>query len=107
MNRFWVGVMAISALAISEVATRWVAPDSTFHALGASSLRLAILLGVVWLAAPDIQRLPPWTGLAIVGVVVALYFAARYIRYVLWFVAVFAIGALILRPRRRPPAQRR
>jgi len=105
MNRFWVGVLAVGSAAVAAIA-HWGTPvDSSPHHLAEPALRFALLLAVVWLAAPDIQRLPPWAGLVVLGVVVGVFLLAKYIKYLIPTLGVLAFLALILRP--RPPRGRR
>ena len=66
-----------------------------------TSLRLGIVLAALWLAWPQVTRLPAWLGLAVLGIALGAVFLARR-----WPVLLAVAGALLLaaliRPRPRP-----
>jgi hypothetical protein len=62
-------------------------------------VRVGIIMGAVWLAWPDLRRLPPWLlGLTMVLLPITCIVVARWPRYLPWFVAA-GVVMYILRPR--------
>lgn len=96
-----IGIAAIALLAISAALFLFSdadALDSGWQQLTAACLRVGLTMGALWLAWPQLERLPSWL---IVGVFTGLVLLA--LRPKLFPVAlVIAIGVSILRPRRRP-----
>jgi hypothetical protein len=66
-------------------------------------MRVGLVLAVLWLALPELQRLPPWWAAAIAGVLIVL---TRFPRYFVGAVIV-AVLLVILRPRMQSPEGKR
>ena len=66
-------------------------------------LRVGLVLGVLWLAWPDLHRLPRWVWYALPIGVVALFFAKGFLVYLLpGFVAVTVLYLLYRKLWRSP-----
>jgi hypothetical protein len=62
-------------------------------------VRMGLIMGAVWLAWPDLRRLPPWLlGLFMVLLPITLIVIARWPRYLPWFL-VGGVVLYVLRPR--------
>ena len=107
MQRTVLGIIALVFLACGVVGEFLPNHESQWHDTLAIGLRTGILLGVIWLALPDVQKLPWWAGLAVlVGAVAAWYLRGRF--WIILPLAVVALLALLLllRPRKRSTHRR-
>jgi hypothetical protein len=81
----------------------WFAGDDSLHSTSAFVLRAGILLMVLWLALPDIEKLPWWAGLLVIGSATsAWYFSGRF-KIILPMAIGAMIALLLLRPRKKSP----
>ncbi len=106
MQRTALGIIAFSLLAVGA-AGAWFAPEGTWQATAGVCFRAGILLTVIWIALPDLRKLPVWLMVSLLaGVVVTWYLMGRYKA-----VIPFALGAIVmlalLRPRSRMSSGRR
>jgi hypothetical protein len=90
MRRALLGLLALVLLATGLIA--WGGANET---ISGTSLRLGIVLALVWLAWPQLRRLPVWI-VAVVGV--ALVLAMRWPK-LLWGLLPLAVLLWLLRPR--------
>ena len=96
MHRPTVGILAIVVLVLGA-ALSFVGSGDDAQAWGAGLLRVSLALGALWLALPELKRLPVWV---LVSVAVLLVVLARFPKQ--FFVAVIvAVAFAILRPRIR------
>jgi hypothetical protein len=97
MRRHLIGVIAL--LLILGAVGFWIWPPEGAWGIGAEAgcWRLAIVLSVLWLAYPDVRRLPAWFWLLLPALVLILVFRPR------WFLAAVPLILLlaILIPRTR------
>ena len=104
VNRSLVGVLAVGTLVIGVVG--WVFGDGSASNVGfyAAFLRMGALLAAFWLALPSKHRdaawanISPWTFGAVVILILML---VRRPQIFVPLIAVLAVAALFLRPRRR------
>ncbi|HVU86944.1 MAG TPA: hypothetical protein VHD36_06465 [Pirellulales bacterium] len=96
MHRPTVGILALLLLAVGGVAVLTPAGQLARPELGAACLRIGLILGVLWLALPDIARpVNRWIAL---GVIAAVILIARQPKLAI-LAAVFLVAIAILRPR--------
>jgi hypothetical protein len=94
MHRPTVGILTIVVFVLGLGLT-FLGTGDEQHAWGAGLLRVSLALGALWLALPELRRLPAWMLVLAVGLLVVL---ARWPRH--FFVALFiALAFAILRPR--------
>jgi hypothetical protein len=93
-RRIMVLIIAIVLLLISGVVTWGYGPDGSAKFLAASSGRIGLVMGALWLAWPSLRRPAQWLppGFAILGVLALVVLAANP-RLVV--VAIPALGALL------------
>ena len=100
MHRPTVGILAIVLLSLGAILSLAVSGDDA-QAWAAGLIRVGIALGALWLALPELKRLPQW---ALILAAVLLVILARWPKQ--FFVAVaVAIAFALLRPRMKsgPP----
>ncbi len=95
MRRHILGIIALAFLLAAAGIWFWGPED--YRWLATESERVAIVLGVLWLAYHDLRRIPIWIWPASL---VALVIAVRWPKSLLLLVPVLILLA-ILRPRRR------
>ena len=95
MRRHLIGIIAVLSL-LGAVACEIWPPQQTWGAtLQSGSCRGGVLAAVVWLAYPEVRRMPTWLWSMLLAVLVVVAIRPRTV-----FVAVPIIIALaILRPR--------
>lgn len=99
MFRTKVGILALLLLAAGIGLSLYPDGGAEIVTWASGCRRVGLVLAVLWLALPDLQRLPVWYAVAAVGVLIVL---ARFPRYFLGAVIV-AVLVLLLRPRMRAP----
>jgi len=99
MFRLKVGILAVVLLAAGIGLAFYPNGGAEIIAWSSGCRRVGLVLAVLWLALPELQRLPIWYAVAAVGVLIVL---ARFPRYLIGAVIV-AILILLLRPRMRAP----
>jgi hypothetical protein len=101
VNRTLVGWLALVCVAGGAAV---LILDSYENPWAASLIRVGVVLAVLWMALPTSTRPAAWSGFSpwlTVAVVVAALFAVRKPMIFFPLLAVIAIAALILRPRRK------
>jgi hypothetical protein len=93
VRRHVLGLIALASLIISAVIC-FFPPFAQYQAAGAIGLKVGLMLGVFWLAWPDLYRLPRWAWYGIPLGVVALYFARSMLIYLAPLLAA-AIAAYV------------
>jgi len=94
MHRPTVGILALAVLGLGAVLSLLGTEDG-YQAWGSGLLRVGLALGALWLALPELKRLPVWM---LISVAVLLVVLARWPKQ--FFVAlVVAVAFAILRPR--------
>ncbi|MEE2705902.1 MAG: hypothetical protein VX988_02560 [Planctomycetota bacterium] len=98
MQRTKLGAAAVVLFAVALGIYFWDADNNKNIALVLS--RAGGMLVVLWLAVPDLQRIPKawWVGILMLGAVVV--WQGRAALYLLPFLIVFLIIFNVLRPRR-------
>ncbi len=87
MRRHLLGLIALASLASAAI-VRCCPPLAPYQAAGDMGLRIGLVLGALWLAWPDLHRLPPWAWYALpIGLVALVYLKG---------VLVFLIPALAM-----------
>ena len=104
MRRHAIAAIAVLLLAAAAVLWLWPPVEGGSPALEAALWRVGAVLVVLWLAYPDLDRLPAWL-LGVVPVVFILI-AARP-RWFLYLVPIFLVLGFRQSLRRRPPPGRR
>jgi hypothetical protein len=74
----------------------------TYQAAGLMGIRIGMVLGVLWLAWPDLDRLPRWLWFAVPIAIVALVYARGALVYAAPLVATGLAVYLLYRRLRRP-----
>jgi hypothetical protein len=93
MQRPLLGILAVVLLAAGGILlVAWPQYDTL---LGAC-LRIGTVLGVVWLAWPQLSRLQPWLVLAVIAGILVVSYRPKLILVVIVVIAIMAI----LGPRR-------
>ena len=73
MRRHLLGLITLALLAWAAVATCYL-PLRDYEPAGKIALRIGLVLGVLWLAWPDLHRLPGWAWCVLpIGLVVLIY----------------------------------
>lgn len=106
MRRTLIGLLGAVLLAIGALLSVWPTGVGYHESLRAASLRLGPFLIVLWLAFPQLEKLPEWFFLAMPVLVYLLAFRPRWFFVALPF--VLALAFLLPRPKKRtssaPPA---
>jgi hypothetical protein len=91
VRRNLLGLIALVSLVLAAVLS-----GSTYQAAGSMGLRIGLVLGVLWLAWPDLHRLPRWFWYTLpIGCILLIYargilvfliptFAAAIVLYLLY-----------------------
>jgi len=73
MRRHAIGVIAIALLGVGIFFLIWPPRDSALQWLHGSSVRIGVVLLAVWLAWPEISRVPRWMyGLVTAGILIVM-----------------------------------
>ena len=103
MRRHLLGLIALASL-VSSAFIYWCPPLAPYQAFGAMGLRVGLVLGVFWLALPDLDRLPPWVWYALPIGLVALIFVKGALVFLLpAFAGATALYLLYRKLWRSPP----
>ena len=94
MRRTALGIIAVASVALAAVcfSVAQAHPSGGLDGFASSALRVGVLLGLIWLALPNLQRLPQnW----VMGTLAALLIIAIQPKLVLYaVVALFAVAFL-------------
>ncbi len=91
MRRHLLGIIALASLATAAI-TAWYPPLGPYQTAGAMGLRIGLVLGALWLAWPDLHRLPGWVWYVLPIVVIVLIYAKGYL---LFLIPIFAAAAIL------------
>ena len=91
MRRHILGLIALAALA-SSATIYWYPPLEQYRPAGAMGLRIGSVLGVLWLAWPDLYRLPRWVWYVLPLGILALIYAKGLLIYL---IPTFAVAATL------------
>ena len=97
MHRPTVGIIAIALLVAGACIWIWRRESDDWIPWMAGCLRMSVVMGAVWLAHPQLNRLPAWLVACVLASAVVLALRPKYFLLAL---VVLAIAAF-LRPRRR------
>lgn len=97
MHRPTVGIIAILLLATWAALWIWPLTWSGNHALQGACLRVGIVMGAIWIAQPQLQRVPGW--MVTLGTIMAIFVALQPRRLVV-FVPLLIVF-YFLRPRKK------
>ncbi len=91
MRRHILGLIALALLGLATIVCL-LPPLADYQVLALGGLRVGIVLGVLWLAWPDLNRLPRWAWFALpIGLI-----AVIYARSVLIFAAPLVGAAIVV-----------
>lgn len=76
MHRATIGWLAVG-LGVVACFVAWIYPAEQGDALLGGLLRVGVMLGALWLALPDLRRIPRWLGLAVLVAVAGAILLAR------------------------------
>lgn len=95
MRRHAVGLIALVLLVSGLAVWLWAPSTEVYQMLLAACWRVGVLMGVVWLAYRDVERMPPWL-VAMFPVFLVLLLVSRK-----WFLFLLplVIALAILKPR--------
>ena len=94
MRRHLLGLIALVSLLLAAVLSGYP-PLADYQTVGAMSLRVGLVLGAVWLAWPDLHRLPAWVWYILpIGFAALIY--ARGILVFLFPALAIAMAAYLL-----------
>lgn len=95
MRRHGVGIIAIVLLLAAGALLVWPLPYHWYEPLKAACCRLGPFMAVLWLAYPEVSRMPPWLLGMIPALVVTLAVKPKW-----FFVALpIVIAVAVLRPK--------
>ncbi len=73
MRRNLLGLIALASLSLAAILLGYQ-PLAAYEATATLALRAGLILGVVWLAWPDLDRLPRWVWYALpIGILGLIY----------------------------------
>ena len=101
MQRTALGIIALVLLACGVAGEIFLDHASQWHATTEIGIRTGILLSVIWLALPDVLKLPWWAGFAVLGGTVAAWYLAGRFKFILPLALGAFLMLLLLRPRSR------
>ncbi len=99
MRRHLLGLIALTSLGLAA-ALYW----TTYQAAGAMGLKVGLVLGALWLAWPDLHRLPRWAWYVLPIVCVMLIYARQFLMFLLPAFAVAVVLYVVYRRLRGPPS---
>ena len=103
MRRHLLGLIALASFVWAAILGCYP-PLAVYQPAGAMGLRVGLVLGALWLAWPDLHRLPAWVWYVLpIGVV--LFFYAKGVLVFLFptLVAAMVLYLLYRKVRRSPP----
>jgi hypothetical protein len=101
MRRHLAGLIAFVLLGIAAMVYLYP-PLEGYRAAALVGLRVGIIMGVLWLAWPDLHRLPRWAWFALPVGLIALNYARGALVYALPAMVVATSVYLFYRRLRRP-----
>jgi hypothetical protein len=97
MRRTAFGVLAVLLLGIGLPLYLWSGVEGSSVTWIAAAIRIGAMFGTLWLAYPQLERIPPslWIGIVVIVIVLARF------RYLALAVVAVLIALAILKPRRQ------
>jgi hypothetical protein len=92
MRRHLIGILAI--IALLGAAGFWIWPQPGWEAYESACWRMGAVLCAMWLAFPDVRRIPNW---ALAALPVVLFLLVRFPRQFLFAIPVMIVAAVIMR----------
>ena len=96
MRRHLLGLIALASFALAVI-PYGCPPLARYQTAGDMGLRVALVLGVFWLAWPDLHRLPRWVWFALPLGLVALRYAKPVLIFLLPAFVVATAAYLLYR----------
>ena len=96
MRRHLLGLIALAAFAWSAIIYLYP-PWACYQTAGDMGLRVALVLGVLWLAWPDLHRLPRWVWYVLPIGLLALRYAKGALFFLIPAFVVATIAYLLYR----------
>jgi hypothetical protein len=100
VRRHILGLLALASL-VSALVIDNCPPLESYRAAGSMGLRIGMVLGVLWLAWPDLHRLPRWAWYVLPIGLFVLIRARVYLVFLLPPLAVATVLYLLYRKVRR------
>jgi hypothetical protein len=94
VRRHLLGLIALASLAVAVVTT-FCPPLEYYQPAGAMGLRIGLVLGVLWLAWPDLHRLPAWAWYVLPFGLVGLIYLKSLLVYLLPILAVTTVTYIL------------
>ncbi len=101
MRRNLLGLIALGFLGIAAI-TCLTPGLAEYQPAGLMGLRMGLVLAALWLAWPDLHRLPRWTWFAVAIVVVIVVFARGILLFTFPLLAAALAVFLVYRRWQRP-----
>ncbi len=97
MRRLLIGILGISLLLLGAALSLWPTDIGRTESLRAAAFRLGPFLVVLWLAFPQLEKLPEWFFLTLPILIYLLAFRPRW--FLIALPLVLAVAFLMPRPR--------
>jgi hypothetical protein len=101
MRRHLAGLIAFTLFCVAAVVCTYP-PLEGYEPTALAGLRVGIVLGVLWLAWPDLDRLPRWAWFVLPVGLIALIYAKVAVVYALPMLIAATAAYLFYRRLRRP-----
>jgi len=73
VRRHLLGLIALASFMLAVI-VNWYPPLAPYQAAGSMGLRIGLVLGALWLAWPELHRLPRWIWYVLpIGLVLLIY----------------------------------
>lgn len=102
MRRHLLGLIALACLVLAAVVV-WCPSLKSYQVAGAMGLRIGSVLAVLWLAWPDLHRLPSWAWYVLPIALLALFYAKTILIYLSPAFAVAIVAYVMYRKIWRSP----
>ncbi len=99
MRRHAIAAIAVLLLASASVLWLWPPADGGLPAIEAAFWRVGAVMVLLWLAYPDLHRLPAWILATVPGVIILVAVRPRWFLFLL---PVFIIIGVLQALKRRP-----
>ena len=101
VRRHILGLIALALLGLGTI-TSLIPSLADYQVLALGGLRVGIVLGVLWLAWPDLDRLPRWAWIALAVGLVAVIYARSILIFAAPLLGAAIVIYLLYRRLRRP-----
>lgn len=105
MQRIALGLIALICLVVGGALYGFYYEHDSFIGFGGLLLRLGMLFALIWLAWPDLAKIPFWLVGAVLGISVALVWLGGWRALAVAIPAVLAFWLFVPRLRASPPAK--